>query len=116
MPVGIKVLDALDDGDLQLARAVLLAVRRRLKVLERVVASHRLLETRELDDDEAAEFIRALENLELAAARQDLAAKLLEDARYLVGVLLVLIGIIDLRARDPIGDHFILHANREHPC
>ena len=60
--VDIKVLDALDDGDLQLARAVLLAVRRRLKVLGRVVASDRLLETRELDDDEAAEFIRALEN------------------------------------------------------
>ena len=32
------------------------------------------LEARELDDDEAAEFLRALEDLEFAAARQDLAA------------------------------------------
>src|SRR5262245_58001316 len=31
-------------------------------------------------------------------------------------VLLVLIGIVDLRARDPIGDHLILHAKRERPC
>jgi len=32
-----------------------------------------------------------------------------------VGVLFVLVGIVDLRARDPISDHVILHANREHP-
>src|SRR6266540_6457395 len=37
------------------------------------------------------------------------------DAWYPVGVLLVLIGIVDLRTRDPIGDHLILHANRERP-
>src|SRR5262245_49225677 len=110
------VSDALDDDDLQLARAVLLAVRRSLKVLGRFAAGDRLLEARELDDDEAVEFLRALEDLELAAARQDLAAELLEDAWYQVGVLLVLIGIVDLRARDPIGDHLILHANRECPC
>src|SRR5882724_11548365 len=108
--------DALDDDDLQLARAALLAVRRGLKVLGRFVAGDRLLEARELDDDEAVEFLRALKDLELAAARQELAAELLEDAWYQVGVLLVLIGIIDLRARDPIGDHLILHANRERPC
>src|SRR6202048_46236 len=110
------VSDALDDDDLQLARAVLLAVRRGLKVLGRFVAGDRLLEARELDDDEAVEFLRALEDLELAAARQDLAAELLEDAWYQVGVLLVLIRIVDLRARDPIGDHLILHANCERPC
>ena len=74
--------DALDDDDLQLARAVLLAVRRGLKVLGRFVAGDRLLEARELDDDEAVEFLRALEDLELAAARQDLAAELLENAWY----------------------------------
>ena len=62
------------------------------------------------------EFLRALEDLELAAARQDLAAELLENAWYQVGVLLVLIGIVDFRARDLIGDHLILHANRERPC
>ena len=67
------VSDALDDDDLQLARAVLLAVRRGLKVLGRFVAGDRLLETRELDDDEAVEFFRALEDLELTTARQDLA-------------------------------------------
>jgi hypothetical protein len=55
-------------------------------------------------------------DLELAAAGQELAAELLEDAWYQVGVLLSLIGIIDLRARDPIGDHLILHANYERPC
>src|SRR5215471_11189321 len=102
--------------DSLLARAVLLAVRRGLKVFGRFVAGDRLLEARELDDDEAVEFLRALQDLELAAARQDLAVELLEDAWYQVGVLLVLIGIVDLRARDPIGDHLILHANRERLC
>src|SRR5215470_17403833 len=101
------VSDALDDDDLQLARAVLLAVRRGLKVFGRLVAGDRLLEARKLDDDEAVEFLRALE---------DLAAELSEDAWYQVGVLLVLIGIVDLRARDPIGDHLILHAKRERLC
>src|SRR5258705_12137364 len=105
--------DALDDGDLQLARAVLLAVRRGLKVLGRFVAGDRLLEARELDDDEAVEFLRALEDLELAAAGQKLGAELFEDAWYQLGVPLVLIGIVYLPARDPIGDHLILHANLE---
>ena len=91
-------------------------MRRGIEVLGRFVAGDRLLEARELDDDEAVEFLRALEDLELAAARQELAAELLEDAWYQVGVLLSLIGIIDLRARDPIGDHLILHANCERPC
>jgi hypothetical protein len=27
-----------------------------------------------------------------------------------------LLGVVDLRARDPISDHLILHANRERPC
>src|SRR5262249_9286531 len=55
------VSDALDDDDLQLPRAALLAVRRGLKVLGRFVAGDRLLEARELDNDEAVEFLRALE-------------------------------------------------------
>ena len=50
--------------------------------------------------------------LNLPPRAQDLAAELLEDAWYEVGVLLVLVGIVDLRARDPIGDHLILRANR----
>lgn len=69
-----------DDGDLPFARAVLLTVRRRLKVFGRFVASDHLLETRELDDDEAAEFFRPLEDLKLAAAGQNLAAELLQYA------------------------------------
>jgi hypothetical protein len=48
---------------------------------------------------EAVDFLRALKDLEFAAARQNLAAELLEDVRYELGVLLVLIGIVDLRAR-----------------
>src|ERR1700719_1627567 len=87
--------DALDDDDLQLARAILFAVRRGLEVLGRFVAGDRLLEARELDDDEAVEFLWALEDLVLAAARQDLAAEFLKDAWYQVGVLLVLIRIVD---------------------
>jgi len=57
------------------------------------------LEVRELDHDEAVKFLRALKHLEFAATRQNLAAELLEDVRYELGVLLVLIGIVDLRAR-----------------
>ena len=38
------------------------------KVFGRFVAADRLLEARELDDDEAVEFFRTLEDLELAAA------------------------------------------------
>src|SRR6185437_16656377 len=110
------ISDALDDDDLQLAYAVLLAVRRGLAVLARFVAGDRLLEARERDDDETVKFLRALEDLEPAAARQELAAELLQDAGRQVGVLLVLIGIVDLRARDPISGHLILHADRERPC
>src|SRR6476660_1885060 len=75
------VSDALDDDDLQLARAVLLAVCRGLKVFGRLVAADRLLEAREIDDDEAVEFFRALEDLALAAARQELAAEFPDDRR-----------------------------------
>jgi hypothetical protein len=110
------VSDTFDDDDLQLARAVLLAVRRGLKVLGRFVAGDRLFEARELDHDEAVEFLRALKDLELAAARQELAAEFPDDRRCQISVLLVLLGVVDLRARDPISDHLILHANRERPC
>src|SRR5258708_1449616 len=79
------------------------------------MAGARLLEARELDDDEAVEFLRALDDLELAAARQDLAAELLEDAWHQVGVLFVLVGIVDLRARYPISDHLILRAKPWRP-
>src|SRR5665213_2802415 len=114
-PARRRVSDALDDDDLQLTRAVFLAMRRGLHVLGRFVAGDRALEAREFNDDEAAEFLRALKDLEFAAARQKFAADLLENARYQVGIHLVLIGIVDLRARDPIGDHLFLHINRERP-
>src|SRR5262249_20323675 len=96
-------LRCLYDDDLQFARAVLLAVRRGLEVFGGLVAGDRLLEARKLDDDEAVELLRALQDPELAAARQDLAAELSEDGWHQVGVLLVLIGIVNLRACDPIG-------------
>src|SRR5262249_8019435 len=110
------VSDTFDDDDLQLARAVLLAVRRGLKVLGRFVAGDRLLEPRELDDDEAVEFLRALKDLELAAVRQKLAAESPDDRRCQISALFVLLGVVDLRARDPISDHLILHANCGRPC
>src|SRR5262249_13586415 len=66
-------------------------------------------EAGELDDDEAVEFLRPLEDLELAAARQELAAEFLDDRRREIGVFLVLLGVVDLRACDPIGDHLVLH-------
>ena len=65
------------------------------------MAADRLLEAREIDDDEAVEFFRALEDLALAAARQELAAEFPDDRRRQIGVLLVLLGIVDIRARDP---------------
>jgi len=107
------VSDTFDDDDLQLARAVLLAVSRGLKVLGRFMAGDRLFEARKLDHDEALEFLRALKDLELAAARQKLAAEFPDDRRCQISVLLVLLGVVDLRARDPISDHLILHADRE---
>ena len=76
------VSNALDDDNLQLARAVLLAVRCGLEILGRVVACDRLFESWELDDDETVEFLWTLEDLELAAARQELAAELCEDVWY----------------------------------
>src|SRR5262249_59675329 len=110
-----RVSDTFDDDNLQLARAILLAMRRGLKVLGRFVAGDRLFEARELDHDEAVEFLRALKDLELASARQKLAAEFPDDRRCQISILLVLLGVIDLRARDPISDHLILHADRERP-
>src|SRR5882757_8035750 len=80
-------------------------------VLGRVVAGDRALEAGELDDDEAVELLRPLEDFELAAARQELAAEFPDDRRRQIGVLLVLLGVVDLRARDPIGDHLVLHSS-----
>src|SRR4051812_26706298 len=76
---GELAVHTLDDHQLDLAGAVLLPERRGLLVLGRVVAGDRLVEARELDDDEPGELFRALEDLELAAAGQDLAAEFRDD-------------------------------------
>jgi hypothetical protein len=65
----LAVSDAFDDDDLQLACTIFLAVRGGLEVLGRFVAGDCFLEVRELDHDEAVEFLSALKDLEFAAAR-----------------------------------------------
>src|SRR6266581_1809551 len=95
----------LDHHELVLARPVPAAKRRRLPVLLRIEAGDALLEGRELDDDEAVEFLRALEDLIAPAAREHLRAVLREYRGHAVRVLLVFHGIVDFRAGYPIGRH-----------
>ena len=52
------------------------------------VAGDRALEAWELDDDKALELLRPLEDLELAAARQERAAEFPDDRRRQIGVFL----------------------------
>src|SRR6266849_3922082 len=94
----------LDDDVLDLAGAAA-PERRGLIVFGRGEAGDRLPEGRELDDDEAVEFLRPLHDPELAAAREHLAAVAGNDIRHEVGVFLVLDGIDDPRPGDPIGRH-----------
>src|SRR5262245_53172040 len=54
---------------------------------------------------EALELGRSFHDLIAAAAREHLAAKLGDDTRHEVGVLLVFDRIVDLRPRNPIGRH-----------
>ena len=92
-------------------------MRRGCLVLGQVVAGDRALEAWELDDDKAVELLRPLEDLELAAARQERAAEFPDDRRREIGVLLVLLGVVDLRAPRPNRrPSRILHANRERLC
>src|SRR5687768_6801159 len=83
-PTGER-LRALDDRDLELAGAALLAIRRGCLVLGRGVAGDRAFEAWELDDDKAVELLRPLEDLELAAARQERAAEFPDDRRRQIG-------------------------------
>src|SRR5712691_7996571 len=85
--------------------AVPASKRRGLLVFPRVEAGDALLERRELDHDEAVEFLGTFENPVAPAAREHLGAVLREDCGHAVGVFLVLDGIVDLRARYPVGRH-----------
>src|SRR2546423_10900457 len=85
----------LDHHELVLARLVPAAERRGLLVLLRVEAGDALLEARELDHDEAVEFLRALEGLITPAAREYLRAVLREDRGHAVRVLLVFHRVVD---------------------
>ena len=51
-------------------------------------------------------LVGAFEDLRAAAAGQNSAAEFRDNARHLIGVLLVLHRIDDARARNPIGRHF----------
>src|SRR6266436_5920541 len=98
----------LDHHQLVFPRFVPAAKRRGLPVLLRVEARDALLEARELDDDEAVEFLLSFESLVAAAAREHLLAVLREDRRHAVRVLLVFHGIVDFGAGYPIGRHGFL--------
>jgi len=74
-----------------------------------VEAGDALLESRKLDHDEAVEFLGALEYPVAPAAREHLRAVFREDRRHAVGVFLVLDGIVDPGAGDPVGGHGVLH-------
>ena len=63
------------------------------------------LERGEFDDDVTLEFFGPLEGLVAAAAGERLAAELADDLRHPVGIFLVLDGIVDFHARDPVCDH-----------
>src|SRR5262249_60231103 len=76
-----------------------------LVIFLRRETGHALLESREFDDDEALELMRALHDLKTAAAGQDLAAIFSDDRRHAIGVFLVLDRIVDLRTGDPICGH-----------
>src|SRR6266853_4143234 len=95
----------LDHHQLVFPRFVPAAKRRGLPVLLRVEARDALLEARELDDDEAVEFLLSFESLVAAAAREHLRAVLREDRRHAVRVFPVFHRIVDFGARYPIGGH-----------
>src|SRR5262245_62403098 len=95
---------ALDDDQLHLAGAGP-PKRGRGLILGGAVAGHRLVERRELDDHEALEVLRTLEDPVAASSRQDLPLVSCDDRRDEIGVPLVLHWIVDLRASAPIDWH-----------
>src|SRR5262245_28836475 len=76
-----------------------------LTILLGFEAGHRLLERRELDDNEAMECFRSFHDAVAPAASEHLAAVARDDRRHAIGVLLVLDGVVDLRPGDPIRGH-----------
>src|SRR5438128_28091 len=74
-------------------------------VLRRFEARRALLERGKLDHHEAMEVLGPFHDSVSAAARQNLPAVAADDLRHAIGIPLVLHGIGDLRARDPIGRH-----------
>src|SRR6266571_3303993 len=101
-------LSRLDHHQLVLPRLVPAAKRRGFLVFPGVEEGDALLEGRELDDDEAVEFLRAFEGLVAPAAREHFRAVLHEDRRHAVRVLPVFHGIVDFGAGHPIGRHGFL--------
>src|SRR5262245_40875324 len=80
----LRRIAALDHHQLDLAAAVA-AERRRVPVLPGLEAGDAFLQRRELDHDEAVEFLRAFEDPVLAAAGEHLAAVLRHDCGDAVG-------------------------------
>src|SRR6266850_2300695 len=108
-----RAFSGLDHHQLVFPRLVPAAKACGVLVLLRVEAGDALLERRELDDDEAIEFLRPFEGLVAPAAREHLRSVLREDRGHAVRVLLVFHRIVDLGARYPIGRHGILpHESR----
>src|SRR5713226_1111260 len=94
-----------DHHQLVLPDAVSAAKGRGLLVFLRVEAGDALFERRKLDDDEAVEFLRTLENPVAPAAGEYFGAVLREDRRHALRVLPVLDGIVDFGAGYPVGGH-----------
>src|SRR5258707_13899987 len=88
-----RAFSRLDHHQLVFSRIVLAAEGRGLLVLPGVEAGDALFERRELDDDEAVEFLRAFEGLVAPAAREHLRAVLRQDRGHAGGVFPVLHGI-----------------------
>jgi hypothetical protein len=84
----VRRVAAFDHDGLDLARAVA-AEGRGAVVFGRGEAGDALLEGREFDHHEAVEFCRPFQDLIATAAREHLAAKLGDDSRHEVSVLLV---------------------------
>src|SRR5712671_6856061 len=103
-----RAFSRLDHHQLVFPRFVLAAKRGGLLVLPGVEARDALFERRELDDDEAVEFLRAFEDLVAPAAREHLRAVFRQDRGHAVRVLFVFDGVVDFGAGYPIGRHGFL--------
>src|SRR5258706_10720404 len=103
-----RAFSRLDHDQLVFPRVVLAPEGCGIPILLRVEAGDALLEGRELDDDEAVEFLGAFEGLVTPAARQHLRAVLVEDRGHAVRGLPGFHGILGCGAGYPIGRHGFL--------